>query len=80
MASLQATKQIDPSEGEVVVEKVMSLESPTLTPGLQACVEHVEDGLALATDAVIDLEIDSSTQGLLFDRLTAPGQARPKLD
>lgn len=35
-------------------------------------MEHVEDGLALATDAVNGLGIDSSTQGLLLDRLMAP--------
>jgi hypothetical protein len=47
----------------------MSLEPPALTDGLQACIEHVEDGLSLAVDAVNGLGVDRHTQGILLDRL-----------
>jgi hypothetical protein len=47
----------------------MSLEPPVLTDGLQACIEHVEDGLSLSVDAVNGLGVDGHTQEILLDRL-----------
>jgi hypothetical protein len=66
---LQATSQIDASEAEFVVEKLMSLEPPAITDGLQACIEHVEDGLSLSVDSVNGLGVDGPTQEILLDRL-----------
>lgn len=49
-----------------------------MAPGLQACIEHVEDGLALTADAVNGLGIDTSTQSILLDQLMGP--IKPNMD
>jgi hypothetical protein len=49
---------VDPAEAELVVEKLLSLESSLDNTNLQACIEHMEDGLALTTDALNGLGLD----------------------
>ena len=58
VAALQSLKQVDPAEAELVVEKLLSLELGPDCSNLQACIEHMEDGLALTTDTLNGLGLD----------------------